>query len=103
MNSEYVKHRLNNITYTDSTDAVSLRYLLLTALADIAGEYRLYAGSAYALQLLKQHKQLDNIHSALKEKLRNNQLTGDDFAVARNKALKCLENYLPMAVYTTAA
>lgn len=103
MNSEQIKHQLVTLTYTDNTDAVALRYVLLHALAGMAGQYMGMKGSDTGLQLLQQHKKLEEVHSHIKEKLRSNKATKDDFILAKSVALKCIENCMLLHAYVAAA
>lgn len=103
MNSKYLKHHLAILTYTDNTDVVALRYLLLNILVEVADEYRRNTGSAYALQLLQQHKKLENIHLFIKEKLRANNAAKDDFIVAQRNAVACVENFVAAPEFVIAA
>lgn len=103
MTSEYIKQTITGLTYTNNTDIVELRWLLLHGLECYASAYKSATDKAYAFKLLQQHKKLEEAHTVIKEKSRNNTAGKDDFISARKIALQCMQDFNHLEIFTNAA
>lgn len=88
MNCELLRSRLARINYNEVADAVELRYILLKVLLYCANKYN----SAPQTLLFQQHAQLENIHAALKNEIRNGSINKQGFMRAKQCALACLNS-----------
>jgi len=103
MNNERLKQELMCLAYTDETDVVALRYLLLQSLAWFAAEYKSMAGTREALSLLQQYRQLETLHAGIKEKCRNNCAGETDFRHAKTIALEHVASLISYKTIVAAA
>lgn len=102
MTSEQVTEALLNITYTDDTDIIELRWLLLHGLNCYADCYKSAGPHQSSLNLLQQYKKLQQAHDSIKQKARGNSATHADFIFARTEALRTMQ-YLTTAENLVAA
>jgi hypothetical protein len=103
MTSEHIKQTITRLTYKNNTDVVELRWLLLHGLECYASAYKSTTDKAYAFKLLQQHKKLEEAHTVIKDKSRNNTAGKDDFIAARNIALQCMQHFNNLEILTNAA